>query len=121
MTVRPLRHGEASRFNKLIGERHYLGKAKSVGDFLMQVAERDGEWVGLLVWGPASLKLKDRDNWIRWNPALRAERLKLVAQNRRFLLLKGRGEEPNLASRTLAAAVRLLGQQCIVTRESNTR
>ena len=111
LTVRPLRQGEAPRFNELIGERHYLGKAKSVGDFLMQVAERDGEWVGLLVWGPASLKLKDRDSWIGWNPALRAERLKLVAQNRRFLLLKGRGEEPNLASRTLAASVRALPAQ----------
>jgi len=33
-----------------------LGEAKPVGDFLRQVALRDGEWVGLLVWGPAAYK-----------------------------------------------------------------
>jgi hypothetical protein len=40
-----------------------------------------------------------------------AERLKLVVQNRRFLLLKERGQEPNLASAVLAAACRHLPSQ----------
>ena len=47
---------------------------------------REGRWVALLVWGPAALKLKDRERWIGWNPALAAERLKLIVQNRRYLL-----------------------------------
>ena len=39
-----------------------------------------------LDWGrPAALKLKDREQWIGWNRALAAERLKLVVQNRRYL------------------------------------
>ena len=40
--VRPMKHGEAARFNELTRKRHYFGKAKSVGDYPMQVAERNG-------------------------------------------------------------------------------
>jgi Domain of unknown function (DUF4338) len=43
--------------------------------------------------------------------ALAAGRLKLVFQNRRFLLLKDRVEEPNLASAVLAAACGHLSSQ----------
>lgn len=61
--------------------------------------------------GPACYALKDRDEWIGWHSAPRAERLKLVVQNRRFLLLHERGAEPNLASKALAAAFRALPEQ----------
>ena len=40
-------------------------------------------WFG----GPACYALKDRDRWISWSAIQRGERLKLVVQNRRFLLL----------------------------------
>ncbi len=99
---------EILRFDALLREKHYLKESVRVGDFMRQVVERDGAWVGLLVWGPAALKLKDREKWLGWNSAMAAERLKLVVQNRRFLLLKDRGEEPNLASAVLAAACRHL-------------
>lgn len=102
---------DKKRFDELLGQKHYLGKAKSVGDFLRQVAIRDGEWVGLLVWGPACYSLRDRDEWIGWSPTLRAERQKLIVQNRRFLLLAKRGSHPNLASQVLGASVRVLPQQ----------
>lgn len=102
---------EQKRFEEILGKEHYIGKAKSVGDFLRQVAVRDGEWIGLLVWGPACYSLRDRDEWIGWNPTLRAERQKLVVQNRRFLLLTKRGRDPNLASQVLGAAVRALCEQ----------
>ncbi len=69
---------ERERFDELLAAKHYLGRALSVGDFLRQVVVRDKQWVALLVWGPAALKLKDREKWIGWNPALAAERLKLV-------------------------------------------
>lgn len=100
--------GELERFEALLADKHYLGAAPPVGDFLRQVVKRDGRWVALLVWGPAALKLKDREQWIGWNRALAAERLKLVVQNRRYLLLHDRGSEPNLASAALAAACRAL-------------
>lgn len=102
---------ERERFDGLLAQRHYLGQAPPVGDFLRQVVVRDGQWVALLVWGPAALKLKDREQWLGWNAAMAAERLKLVVQNRRFLLLHERGAEPNLASAALAAACRALPGQ----------
>jgi hypothetical protein len=82
-----------------------------VGDFLRQVAIWKGQWVGLLAWGSACYALKDRDAYIGWTPTLRAERQKLIVQNRRFLLLGEKGEHPNLASRVLGAAVKALPEQ----------
>ena len=102
---------EIARFDELLRQKHYLQEAVRVGDFMRQVVEQDGVWVGLLVWGPAAFKLKDREKWLGWNSAMAAERLKLVVQNRRFLLLKERGQEPNLASAVLAAACRHLPSQ----------
>jgi Domain of unknown function (DUF4338)/DDE_Tnp_1-associated len=102
---------DLERFKDLLSNKHYLGDTPPVGDFLRQVLVRDGQWVGLLVWGAAALKLKDREKWIGWNAAQQAERLKLVVQNRRYLLLHDKGEEPNLASQALAAACRELTAQ----------
>ncbi|MBM3858562.1 MAG: ISAs1 family transposase [Verrucomicrobia bacterium] len=102
---------EKNRFQQLLAQQHYLGDAKPTGDFLCQVVTRHGKWVALLVWGPAALKLADRDQWIGWHATLQLERLKLIAQNRRYLLLHERGTEPNLASQALAAATRALPEQ----------
>jgi hypothetical protein len=108
LTARVIRADERKRFDDLLDAKHYLGQTPSVGDFLRQVVERDGEWIALFAWGPACLHLKDRDKWIGWNRLHRAERLKLIAQNRRYLLLTERGKEPNLASQVLALATRAL-------------
>lgn len=99
------------RFDKLLSAEHYLGAADRVGDFMRQVVVRDGEWVALLVWAPSCYAIKDRDQWIGWHATQRVERLKLIVQNRRFLLLKQKGEEPNLASAVLAASTRVLTAQ----------
>ena len=102
---------EQARFEELLAQQHYLGATPPVGDFLRQVVTRQGQWVALLVWGPAALKLKDRERWIGWNLTQQMERLKLVVQNRRYLLLHDKGTEPNLASQALAAACRALPAQ----------
>jgi hypothetical protein len=109
--VRVVPPGQRERFAGLLASRHYLGPAPPVGDFLRQVVMRGEQWVGLLVWGPAALKLKDRERWVGWHPALAAERLELIVQNRRYLLLHDKGEEPHLASQALAAACRALPEQ----------
>ena len=62
------------------------GAGQPVGDYLRQVVERDGKPVALLVWGPACYALKDRDLWISWSATQCLERLKLIVQNRRFLI-----------------------------------
>ena len=102
---------EVEWFDRMLAQEHYLGKTPPVGDFLRQVVEREGRAIALLAWGSAALKLKDREQWIGWSASQRAERLKLVVQNRRYLLLHARGENPNLASQALAAACRALPAQ----------
>lgn len=102
---------EITAFDQRLDGEHYLGSTPPVGDFLRQIVEREGQPVALLVWGAAALKLKDREAWIGWSVSQRGERLKLVVQNRRFLLLHDKGKEPNLASQTLALACRELPVQ----------
>jgi hypothetical protein len=98
-------------FDAQLAQGHALGAGRPVGDYLRQIVEADGHPVALLAWGPACYALKDRDRWISWSAPQRVERLKLVVQNRRFLLLTARGQAPNLASQVLAAALRTLPSQ----------
>lgn len=112
LEIRVLRSAdECARFDELLARKHYLGEGRPVGDYLRQVAVENGRWVGLLAWGPPAYRLKDRDRWIGWTNTQRAERLKLVVQNRRFLLLNPKGQRPNLASAVLARATRELAGQ----------
>ena len=108
MEIRVIGAKERKRFDSLLGDYHYLGQTRPVGNAMRMVAQIDGEWVGLLMWGSAAYCLKPRDEFIGWTPTQRALRQKLVVQNRRFLLLRERGEHPNLASRILGAAIREL-------------
>lgn len=102
---------QQKEFDLLMEEKHYIGASPPVGETLRQRAYLDGQPVALLVWGPCVYAFTDRDRHIGWNARTRAQRLKLVVQNRRFLLLTERGEAPNLASQVLAAAVRALPKQ----------
>jgi hypothetical protein len=108
LEIRVVKAEEQKRFDALLGQYHYLGESRPVGDSMRMVADIEGEWVGLLMWGSAAYRLKPRDEFIGWIPTQRASRQKLVVQNRRFLLLAERGEHPNLASRILGAAIREL-------------
>ena len=111
MMVRVPSAQEISWFDGLLADHHYLGAGRPVGDYLRQVVERDGKAVALLVWGPSCYALKDRDRWISWSASQRLERLKLIVQNRRFLVLAKKGESPNLASQSMGAALRALPEQ----------
>ena len=72
-----------------------------------QVPEADGQWLALLLWAAAAFKCTAREAWIGWHPALAWQRLHLVANNVRFLLLPW-VSVPNLASRVLGLSVRRL-------------
>lgn len=102
---------EVPWFDGLLKDHHYLGAGRSVGDYLRQVVELDGKTVAVLAWGPACYALKDRDLWISWSATQRLERLKLIVQNRRFLVRPAKGESPNLASQAMGAALRVLPEQ----------
>lgn len=111
IAVRVPERDQEKWFDEQLAAQHYLGAGRPVGDYLRQVVERDGLPVALLVWGPACYALKDRDRWISWSASQRVERLKLVVQNRRFLVLTPKGESPNLASQAMGAALRALAAQ----------
>ena len=98
---------DLARAARLLEEEHYLGAVRPVGRTLVQAVHHQGRWVALLVWGPAALKLTDRDAMIGWTDSQRAERIGLVVQNRRFLVL-AETRMPNLASRALGLAVKAL-------------
>ena len=98
-------------FDQQMADHHYLGAGRAVGDYLRQVVEVHGRRAALLAWGPACYALKDRDRWIGWSANHRVERLKLIVQNRRFLVLADKGSSPNLASQTMGAALRALSGQ----------
>jgi hypothetical protein len=113
LTVRVLTDlAERHRFDTLLEAQHFLGPRFPAGDRLYQVAEQDGQWVGLLLWCAPALHLKDRDAWIGWDPLTRAQRLKLIVNQARFLIPDA-ARRPNLASQILAAATTALpGQWC---------
>lgn len=111
MVVRIPSEDQLPWFDGLLVDHHYLGAGRPVGDYLRQVVEWAGRPVALLVWGPACYALKDRDRWVSWSTTQRLERLKLIVQNRRFLLLADKGQSPNLASQALGAALRVLPEQ----------
>lgn len=111
ITVRLASAEQTQWFDAQMGQHHYLGAGQPIGDYLRQVIELNDQPVALLVWGPACYALKDRDLWLSWSAPQRVERLKLIVQNRRFLLLTGKGQAPNLASQALGAALRALPEQ----------
>ena len=85
LEVATLSREDWPRAARLLEEEHYLGAARPVGRTLVQAVHHQGRWVALLIWGPAALKLADRDADIGWTDSQRAERIGLVVQNRRFL------------------------------------
>jgi len=105
---------DIKRFDGMLKDEHYLQAGRPVGDYLRQVVVRgDGHWVGLLAWGACSYALQDRDAWIGWTVPVRAQRQKLLVQNRRFLI-PAKTREHNLASQVLATAVQALPAQWVV-------
>ena len=64
-----------------------------------------GEWVALASFSAAALKCQARDAWIGWTLRHKYDRLHLVANNTRFLLLR---PVPNLGSRVLGLCARHL-------------
>ena len=105
--VRPVPTTERERWASLMSAHHYLGFRQAFGEQVFYVATINGTWVALLAWAAAALKLKSRDLWIGWDSVARTRRLKLIANNVRFLVLPG-WQIPNLASRVLAMNLKRL-------------
>ncbi len=107
LVLRLARRDEIPRWRDVMRRHHYLGFERIVGNALYHVATIEDQWVALLGWGSAALKCSARDSWIGWDPELRYQRLHLVANNVRFLILP-HAQQPNLASRLLAMSLKRL-------------
>ena len=46
---------ERQQFDAVLNTKHYLGPRFPAGDRLYQMAEQDGQWVGLLLWCAISM------------------------------------------------------------------
>lgn len=98
LTVRLLKSGEQSRFNRLLEKEHYLHSSAVVGETLRYVATYQGQWLGMALWNAAAYHIKPRDEYIGWDCEQKRSRRALLAQNGRLLVLEG-AHYPNLISR----------------------
>lgn len=105
--VRPVRPFEESRYQELMQAHHYLGSLPKIGETLWYVATWHNHWVALLSFSASALKYAARDRWIGWNFRLQYDRLKLIINNSRFLILPD-WHFPNLGSRILSLCQRRL-------------
>lgn len=85
----------------MMQQYHYLGALPKISETLWYVAVWRDQWIGLLSFSAAALKCSPRDRWIGWNFRHQYDRLKLVTNNSRFLILPD-WHFPNLASRILS-------------------
>jgi hypothetical protein len=105
--VRPITPGERVMWDGLMSQHHYLGFKSLVGESIRYIAESPGCLFALLGWSAAALKCQPRDAWIGWSQAIQWQRLHLIVNNSRFLMLPGI-EIPNLASKILSLNLKRL-------------
>ncbi len=105
--LQPIAASEEARFQALMAAHHYLGALPKIGHTLWYVATWQGQWLALLSFSAAAWKCAARDAWIGWDFRHQYDRLHLIANNSRFLILPEH-HYPNLASRVLALCERRL-------------
>jgi hypothetical protein len=91
----------------LLHHHHYLGWPKLVGEHLRYLASIDGQVVACLAWASAAWKVKSRDEFIGWKPEAKRQRLHLITNNTRFLILPWI-QVKHLASKVLALNLKRL-------------
>lgn len=99
--VRPVERDEEARYQEQMAQHHYLGALRKIGETLWYVATWREHWVAQLSLSAAALKCGVRDRWIGWDFRSQYGRLKLIANNSRFLILPP-GRRPNVGSRVLS-------------------
>ena len=99
---------ELPRIQSLLRRHHYLGSIRPVGERVFYVAvDKQGRWVGVLVFCAAARHLRHREQWIGWDHEQRRRRLALVVNHARYLLIPHR-TVPNLGSRVLKLALAMV-------------
>jgi len=110
--VRPVTKSEENRYRHLMQSHHYLGDLPKISETIWYIATLYGEWVALLTFSAAALKCAARDQWIGWSYRHQYDRLKLVINNSRFLILP-QWHLRNLGSRVLSLCEKRIPQDWI--------
>ncbi len=105
LRVHPVQRAEEQRYQALMQAHHYLGALPKIGETVWYVATYRNEWVALVNFSAAAWKCAVRDRWIGWDFRHQYDRLRLVANNSRFLILPN-WHRPNLGSKTLSLCER---------------
>jgi hypothetical protein len=111
--VGPLRFRQVRRteeeglFDGLIGEHHYLGYTRPVGEHLKYLVYAESRPVACFAWSSAPRHLKPRDRFIGWSAEMRRLNIRFVAYNSRYLILPWVSVR-HLASHLLGRMVRML-------------
>ena len=108
VTVRLARQRERLDWDRLMNEHHYLGFKQFAGRGLRYVAEWRGQWVALAGWQTGVFQCKPRDQWLGWSKEIQFQRLHLIGNNTRFLILPAAQGCPNLGSYVLGANLKRL-------------
>ena len=101
ITVRCVCKFEEDLFQKLMQAHHYLGALPKIGNTIWYIVLHERKWLALLSFSASALKCHDRDRWIGWDYRHQYDRLHLVANNSRFLILP-QYHYKNLASKILS-------------------
>ena len=94
-------------YNELMTQWHYLGYTALAGaQVRCLLGWREG-WLGALSFGASAWSVAARAEFIGWPPAERQQRLHLILNHSRFLLVPW-ARSPNLASRALSGCAQRL-------------
>lgn len=96
-------------FREYIHRYHYLGYTPLPGAQLRYFALSNGQILALFGFGAAAWKILPRDNFIGWDHDQRQNRLNLIVNNARFLILPW-VKSKNLASKLLAMVAKRIPQ-----------
>lgn len=100
---------EERLYQKLMQEYHYLGSLPKISETLWYIATWQDQWVALLSFSASALKCTPRDRWIGWDLRHKYDRLKLIVNNSRFLILPD-WHIPNIGSRILCLCQRRMNE-----------
>jgi hypothetical protein len=107
--VQAVGRSEEQRYQHLMQQYHYLGRLPKISETLWYVACWRDQWVALVSFSAAAWKCTARDRWIGWDFRHQYDRLKLVVNNSRFLILPD-WHAPNLGSRVLSLCQKRLSR-----------
>lgn len=98
---------DLKRWRHYVNEYHMLGDKKVFGSRLAYFIKSNGTILGCLQFSASSWALSSRDEWIGWNVQERKQRLHLIVNNSRFLILPWVNVK-NLASKVLSLGIKQL-------------